>query len=73
MYTWFLLIILRIIYQEALIFRMLIGLDRDMTQIDIEVKGQGQNDHFGKIMVPPNYLVNCLLQRFHISHDYWSW
>jgi len=30
------------------IFHMLICLNRDMTHIDIEVKGQGQKDHFCK-------------------------
>jgi len=37
MYTCFLINILRTIYHIAFIFHMLIGLDRDMTHIDIEV------------------------------------
>jgi len=37
MYTWFLLIILRNIYHIDFIFYMLIGLGRNMTQIDIDV------------------------------------
>jgi len=37
MYTWCLLIILRTIYHIAFIFQMLMGLDRDMTHIDIGV------------------------------------
>ena len=37
MYTWFLFVILRTIYHKAFIFHMLIGLDRDLTHIDIGV------------------------------------
>jgi len=41
MCTWFLLIILRTIYHIVFIFHMLIGLQRDMTHIDI-VKSKGK-------------------------------
>jgi len=37
MYTCVLIIILRTIYHIAFIFHMLIGLDKDLTHIDIEV------------------------------------
>ena len=74
MYTRFLIIILRTIYHIAFIFYMLISLDRDLTHIDIEVirsKVKVERITFVKLVLP-HYLENCLPQRFHISHTYWS-
>jgi len=55
---------------------MLIGLDGNMTPIDIEVireKVKVRRITFVKKMVSPHYLENCLSQRFHYSHATWSW
>ena len=60
MQTWFLLIVLRIIYHRSFIFHLLIFLNEDMTYVDMELissKLKVRRITFEK-KVSPHYLEN---------------